>query len=50
MFYIWFVDFEKGIDPVIRAEGTLAQITMGKIQGKRVRGRQRLGWLDEIRV
>ena len=34
---------------VIRVEGRLSEILMGKIEGKRARGRQRLGWMDEIK-
>ena len=34
---------------VIRGEGRLAELVMGKIEGRRVKGRQRLGWLDDLK-
>ena len=33
---------------MIRAEGRLSVVCMGKIEGKRARGRQRLSWMDEV--
>ena len=34
---------------VVRGEGKLVEIVMGKIAGRRVKGRQRLGWLDDVK-
>ena len=33
---------------IIRAEGRLSVVCMGKIEGKRARERQRLSWMDDV--